>query len=618
MPSITYIHPDEPNQEADKLASILDLLAISYQPYMPGMFIGDPSDENRVAYLLGVLLDGLGSGSLLPAGTYGDTIRYDATDTPISDNFLYNNGSAIGIGTTSPQGTIHVKSADHDASSTILYLDNDDASVTWEIRSNGHIFLNNHIYSTLLNGVTSWGEGALTSLTTGTEAVAIGYNAAFSLKDGFSITASGYKAGYSNVSGYQSSYFGTKAGYRHTGAASSFNGFQTGYYITSKSHDTITGFRAGTNADVTHGIDGNYLTIYGSQAGQTNTDATIDNSTYIGAWTISESSNEAVFGGIGIQNIYLGVGKYANAADITDILIQPHSATSNSSYYANEDDKNGVDLIFAVSQSTGTGTSGDIIWKYAPTVESTGSNQNALVTGLTFSGSSGLLSIKNLLITSLAGSGSEIITVGNDGSIGSSSFTAKGDILVYDGTNVTKFAAGSNDTLLAYDSTSATGLKTISISNSAGTVCAGNDSRLNRMITRAGDQAITAAINWTGTTAPSGTPTNRYRWNRVDDFVIARFRLDYPTPGAGITAVTIDWPSDMPLPSDLTGTDNGEYSFVCSGNILNSMSLATGIKNSTCAVLKDGSGNFYILLQPNSSQSATGAIISLIYISVTS
>jgi hypothetical protein len=52
-------------------------------------------------------------GATLPTGTDGQTLRYSGTPTAAltANSFLYNNGTAIGIGTTAPARTLHVSGA---------------------------------------------------------------------------------------------------------------------------------------------------------------------------------------------------------------------------------------------------------------------------------------------------------------------------------------------------------------------------------------------------------------------------------------------------------------------------------------------------------------------------
>lgn len=72
------------------------------------------------------------------------------------------------------------------------------------------------------------------------------------------------------------------------------------------------------------------------------------------------------------------------------------------------------------------------------------------------------------------------------------------------------------------------------------------------------DQAFSETITWTGTTAPSGTATNRYSWVRVGKIVYFCFRFQWSVAGSGL--VTAEWsmPAAMPQPAAETGTENNE------------------------------------------------------------
>jgi hypothetical protein len=72
------------------------------------------------------------------------------------------------------------------------------------------------------------------------------------------------------------------------------------------------------------------------------------------------------------------------------------------------------------------------------------------------------------------------------------------------------------------------------------------------------DQEFTETITWTGTTAPSGTATNRYSWVRVGKLVYFCFRFQWSGAGSGL--VTAEWPmpAAMPQPAGETGADNNE------------------------------------------------------------
>jgi len=71
------------------------------------------------------------------------------------------------------------------------------------------------------------------------------------------------------------------------------------------------------------------------------------------------------------------------------------------------------------------------------------------------------------------------------------------------------------------------------------------------------DTAIASAITWNGT-PPSGASTLRYRWEQIGSVVLFEFRLEYATPGASNSTLSIALPADMPPPLLMSGTGTGE------------------------------------------------------------
>lgn len=67
------------------------------------------------------------------------------------------------------------------------------------------------------------------------------------------------------------------------------------------------------------------------------------------------------------------------------------------------------------------------------------------------------------------------------------------------------------------------------------------------------EQVYSSAITWTGTTAPSGATNHSYMWSQAGNVVTLRIILDYGTAGAGLTAVALDLPSDLPKPETPAG-----------------------------------------------------------------
>ena len=67
------------------------------------------------------------------------------------------------------------------------------------------------------------------------------------------------------------------------------------------------------------------------------------------------------------------------------------------------------------------------------------------------------------------------------------------------------------------------------------------------------EQAYTGTITYTGTTAPSSVVNNMYQWSQIGKTVTLLITLNYTNASSGITAVTLDLPSDCPTPYSWTG-----------------------------------------------------------------
>lgn len=283
-------------------------------------------------------------------------------------------------------------------------------SETFKIKgTDGQIFRDGTLYSVETGSFarenTSWGYNSLASAT-GVENTAVGFGALASVVGGTRLTAVGNRAAISNVSGVQGSYFGFKAGGLHTSDGASLFGEFSAYYATTASYMTAVGHRTMIDSSVVVGITGgSYVTAIGASAAQRGSNASISNSTYIGSRTISEASNEAVIGGYGNTNFYFGGGRFgtAGSSSLYAITMQPTSPASGSSFYANQTDANGVNWTFGVSQATGSGTSGDMIWQYAPS-GSTGTTLTTLTEAMRLKGTTGELQVVNGVSIGTAGS----------------------------------------------------------------------------------------------------------------------------------------------------------------------------------------------------------------------
>lgn len=127
------------------------------------------------------------------------------------------------------------------------------------------------------------------------------------------------------------------------------------------------------------------------------------------------------------------------------------------------------------------------------------------------------------------------------------------------------------------------------------------------------ETAYTGSITWTGTTAPSGSTNNTYRWQRVGNVVNLQINLVYGVAGSAITAVIMELPSDCPLPDnpDGLGSANNFNSFQ-RGNMSSSATTQT-TSTTSCTLQINSGGTGYQIQLVSSSISARYVWASITY-----
>jgi hypothetical protein len=105
------------------------------------------------------------------------------------------------------------------------------------------------------------GRDALYSNTTGSYSVAIGEGALLSNTTASNNTAVGYQAGYTNVTGQFNAFFGQSAGYASTGGQNTFIGTQSGVSMTTGSKNTILGEYSGNQGGLDIRTASNYIVL---------------------------------------------------------------------------------------------------------------------------------------------------------------------------------------------------------------------------------------------------------------------------------------------------------------------------------------------------------------------
>lgn len=125
------------------------------------------------------------------------------------------------------------------------------------------------------------------------------------------------------------------------------------------------------------------------------------------------------------------------------------------------------------------------------------------------------------------------------------------------------------------------------------------------------EQAYTGTITWTGTTAPSGTASDTYRWSQQGNRVSARIDIVRSVSGSAITSALLSWPGDMPRPA-----------FPASFQVANSLTVAgvagmqatlttAPVNNGKLAIGMDASNTNPVITV--SSASANLRVLSLIF-----
>lgn len=244
----------------------------------------------------------------------------------------------------------------------------------WSWETNGEIHRSGNLWSRATSvgqGLTTWGESAGGTSSTASESTMIGFRAGAAVS-GNGFTAIGAYALYVTTEPSNTA-LGSYAGRNHTtGHSCTYLGFSAGY--PAGAGDNVTGsysMAIGTYSLIGGSFD-NVLSIHGV--------GTAANQIVIGGAT---NINNAAF--CYYTDIYLGRG-VTNSAPATFTY---HSTDASGT------DTNGANTIRVVSRATGSGTSGDMIWQYAPS-GSTGTTLTTATTGMTFKGTTGQLQFSTI------------------------------------------------------------------------------------------------------------------------------------------------------------------------------------------------------------------------------
>lgn len=335
----------------------------------------------------------------------------DAFDLPIitgnTEVARFFTTGEFAVGTSTASGArVNIVGTSNVNNVKTLRIGSSDGSTSFEFRNSGNFYRNGSFYSFGADATfnnTSWGADALNKdvtgtrnnafggnalkeITTGNKNSAFGYNTLSKLTTGSSDTAFGNSAGQkmttadfcsafgelalnTNLTEDSNSAFGYKALHATVSASNTAFGAEAGLLIDSGVGNTSHGALAGAFFNSTSAN----TTSLGRQSGLRDAAAAVTNSTYVGSRTVSEGSNEAVFGGRNVTNIYFGVGKFAQGTDLGDLHLSLHSPASGSTYYDTETSNHaGIDLYLDLSRGLGTGNPGKwYIQHSAPTTTGT-------------------------------------------------------------------------------------------------------------------------------------------------------------------------------------------------------------------------------------------------------
>ena len=298
-----------------------------------------------------------GTANYLPVWTSSNTIQ---------NSVLYQSGSQIGIGTTSPTAGLDVNGAINAATSFNLAGNlfafgsyaNHNAFLGFAGNTTMSGTLNTGIgWQALFSNTTGYGNTAggyvtLQSNTTGAGNTAFGYSALQFNTSGYVNTATGWQALQMNTTGFSNSAYGNSAlnlnttgNYNTatgdtslqsntTGGGNTANGFQALVSNSTGSNNTASGFQALHNNTGDGNTASGYQALYSNTTGTLNTavgvyalnsnttgsyntglgyganasSGALTNATAIGAFATVGESNALVLGGYGNHAVNVGIG----------------------------------------------------------------------------------------------------------------------------------------------------------------------------------------------------------------------------------------------------------------------------------------------------------------------
>jgi trimeric autotransporter adhesin len=236
-----------------------------------------------------------GGGGITGSGTPGALPVFNGI-TSLTSSYVFQNGSNIGIGTTTPQATLDVNGVVNAAISFNI----GETPFAFGSSSNQNAFLGfagNSNISNVGEANTAVGYNSLAANTTGNANTATGNGALLNNTMGGNNMANGVSALVSNTTGNANSASGTQSLFYNTmGSANSASGFKALFNNTTGNNNTALGFTAGnpTNSANTTGSNNTFVGSTANSGTQTN----LNNATAIGANAQVTVINALVLGSI--------------------------------------------------------------------------------------------------------------------------------------------------------------------------------------------------------------------------------------------------------------------------------------------------------------------------------
>lgn len=128
------------------------------------------------------------------------------------------------------------------------------------------------------------------------------------------------------------------------------------------------------------------------------------------------------------------------------------------------------------------------------------------------------------------------------------------------------------------------------------------------------EQTISTTITWSGTTAPSGSTNNTYRWTQIGKMVNLYINISYSVAGTANTQILIDLPSDLPAPEVPTGFSGANAKIVFGTGGITTATTAN-FSGATRSFLTRNSGDsgWQIGISNSSSANAQAAFATISY-----